>query len=162
MCMLTCSFHQGLDFYVAGCAPTIIDVTNVRCCWWCGLGWSQALPAAARASCCHVIFLSVLQTLPLQASFAYVRNARNNHMPLPAMTYSQLYGGKGSLICSAQQADAASLDCGPLWSSLPFCTGWNAEPHGNELAIQIASVFLSGAKGPTLFQSVQHDFNKER
>ncbi len=34
------------------------------------------------------------QTLPLEASYAYIRNARNNHMPLPAMTYSQLYGGE--------------------------------------------------------------------
>lgn len=89
---------QGLDFYVASCAPTIIPVEV---------------------------------TLPFQGSYAYIRNARNNHMPLPAMTYSQLYSG-----CTAE---------GLL--------GWAYQANGNELAVELGYVLLSGAKGMTLFQT---------
>eukprot|EP00051_Salpingoeca_urceolata_P015270 m.197170 g.197170 ORF g.197170 m.197170 type:complete len:630 (+) comp18343_c0_seq3:60-1949(+) len=90
---------QGLDFYIGGCAPTIIPVTAA---------------------------------LHITASYAYVRNARNNHMPLPAMTYSQLFGG------------------------------WAWEPSAEEIIAQIGFVLVSGAKGLTLFQSVQDDFDKLR
>eukprot|EP00043_Microstomoeca_roanoka_P008288 m.79844 g.79844 ORF g.79844 m.79844 type:complete len:620 (-) comp14183_c1_seq2:174-2033(-) len=89
---------QGLDFYIAGCAPTIIPVTV---------------------------------TLPLQGSYAYIHNARNNHMPLPSMLYSQLFGS------------------------------WDVEPHANEIIVELASVLLAGAKGMTLFQSVEEYFSKQ-
>lgn len=80
---------QGLDFYIAACAPTIVPV---------------------------------VQHLPVTASYAYIRNARNNHMPLPAMTYSQLYGS------------------------------WAYEPNSVEIILQVSYVLASGAKGITLFQ----------
>lgn len=90
---------QGLDFYVAACAPTIV---------------------------------TVVATLPLQGSYAYIKNARDNHTPLPSITYSQLYGN------------------------------WDVEPHGNELVVEIASVLLAGSKGITMFQSVQQYFDSNR
>lgn len=50
---------QGMDFYIAACAPMIISETS---------------------------------PLPLQGSYAYLRNTRNNMMPLPTMSYAQIYG----------------------------------------------------------------------
>jgi hypothetical protein len=36
--------------------------------------------------------VTVVATLPIQGSYAYLKNARNNHYPLTTVTYSQLYG----------------------------------------------------------------------
>jgi hypothetical protein len=36
--------------------------------------------------------VDLLATLPIQGSYAYLKNARNNHYPLATVTYSQLYG----------------------------------------------------------------------
>eukprot|EP01022_Parablepharisma_sp_SALTPOND_P005076 TRINITY_DN121611_c0_g1_i1.p1 TRINITY_DN121611_c0_g1~~TRINITY_DN121611_c0_g1_i1.p1 ORF type:complete len:668 (+),score=15.71 TRINITY_DN121611_c0_g1_i1:91-2004(+) len=82
---------QGMDFYVAACAPTIIGA---------------------------------LSAIPIQGSFAYLRNARNNHMPLQTISYSQLYSH-----------------------------AWNYQAKGPEIAMQLASVVISGSKGLSLFQS---------
>ena len=61
----TCIFcgcaPQGMDFYVAACAPTIV---------------------------------TVIATLPIQGSYAYIKNARDNHAPLPAVTYRCLTYGR--------------------------------------------------------------------
>lgn len=81
---------QGLDAYIAGCAPTMVDVTA---------------------------------KLPLQTSYAYLRNARNNHMPLQTAFYTQLFD--------------------------PHT--WITQPNGNELMLSIGSVLLAGGKGLTAF-----------
>ena len=81
---------------------------------------------------CAPTIVTVVATLPLQGSYAYIKNARDNHTPLPSITYSQLYGN------------------------------WDVEPHGNELVVEIASVLLAGSKGITMFQSVQQYFDSNR
>ena len=40
--------------------------------------------------------LPVIKTLPLQYPYLYLRNARDNTMPLPFWGYSQLYSGAWS------------------------------------------------------------------
>jgi hypothetical protein len=90
---------QGMDVYLAACAPAIVDATK---------------------------------TLPLEASYAYLRNTRNNHMPLPSVSYSQLYGS------------------------------WKYEPNSQEILVQLGSVLLSGAKGLSMFQSWNQEFNHNR
>ena len=98
---------QGVDFYVAGCAPTIIAVTLPLPL--------QVPPPSRRGPACPALptqlalffsfslFFGVTTACPFclvavalragaaaQASWAYSRNARNNHMPLTTITYSQL------------------------------------------------------------------------
>lgn len=89
---------QGMDAYVAACAPTIVNV---------------------------------LKPLPLSYPYQYLKNARDNHKPLPTWLYSQLY------------SDA-----------------WSYQADAPELAAQMVMVVLSGAKGMTLFQSYQDEFKK--
>eukprot|EP00756_Hemistasia_phaeocysticola_P002550 Hpha_TRINITY_DN11746_c0_g2::TRINITY_DN11746_c0_g2_i1::g.31956::m.31956 len=81
---------QGIDYYVAGCAPTVTPVT---------------------------------QTLQLQGSHDYLRNERDNHMPLPMWGYSQ-----------------------------GLTNDWQALPRANEIIIQIASAYMAGSKSLMLFQ----------
>lgn len=66
------------------------------------------------------------QTMRLQGSFDYLKNTRNNHMPLPAWGYSQGF----------------CVDC------------WNGNQlKPGELIVQLASVFAAGHKGFMMFQS---------
>jgi len=81
---------QGIDYYVAGCAPTVTPVT---------------------------------QTLQLQGSHDYLRNERDNHMPLPMWGYSQ-----------------------------SLTKDWQALPSASEIITQIASAYLAGSKSLMLFQ----------
>jgi hypothetical protein len=81
---------------------------------------------------CVPAIIDAIATLPLQAAYAYLRNTRNNHMPLPSVSYSQLYGN------------------------------WKYEPNVQEILVQIGSVLLSGAKGMSLFQSWDKQFDLNR
>jgi len=81
---------QGLDFYIAGCAPHIT-------------------PA--------------LTPMALQGSRDYIRNMRNNHMPLQTWGYSQF-----------------------------VAKDWSTIPNGNEVIVQLASTALAGVKSVMLFQ----------
>ena len=55
--------------------------------------------------------------------YYYLRNARDNHAPLPLWGYSQLYNNS-----------------------------WKYQPQMNEILTQMAQVIISGAKGQMLFQ----------
>lgn len=84
---------QGMDFYVAGCAPHITLWTS---------------------------------DMPIQGSYEYLFNARENQRPSPTWLYSQGW-------------------CADCWSVR------NLDP--GELVLQLATVVASGAKGMMLFQS---------
>ena len=66
----------------------------------------------------------MIDTLPLQYPYDYLRNARDNHAPLPTWLYSQLYSG-----------------------------AWGYQADENEIITQIGEVVLAGAKGVTLWGS---------
>jgi hypothetical protein len=80
--------------------------------------------ADAYAAACAPTMLAAVNTLPLQYPYDYLRNARDNHAPLPFWGYSQLY------------SDA-----------------WSYQANINELITQIGQVLLSGSKAIMFFQS---------
>jgi hypothetical protein len=80
--------------------------------------------ADAYAAACAPTMTSVTKTLPLQYPYFYLRNARDNHAPLPFWGYSQLYS-----------------------------EAWSYQADVNELVTQIGQVLLSGSKGIMFFQS---------
>ncbi|MFO8072893.1 MAG: hypothetical protein R6V85_13550 [Polyangia bacterium] len=82
---------QGIDLYIAGCAPWITGVNPP----------------------------------PIRASYDYLKNARDNHMPWPSWQYSQ---GLGS---------------------------WDGQPAPAEIYVQAFSVMAGGGKGLMWFQSPQ-------
>jgi len=90
--------YQGMDAYVAACAPTMDNVIN---------------------------------TLPITYPFQYLRNAQQNHAPLPSALYSQLY-----------------------------FHGWTYQAHDNELVMQVGQAVAAGAKALTLFESDAALFQK--
>ena len=78
---------------------------------------------------CAPTIVPVIKPLPINYPYLYLKNTRNNHMPLPTWLYSQLY------------SDA-----------------WSYQANNNEIVAQIAQTVLAGAKGITLFQSKQDEF----
>jgi hypothetical protein len=80
--------------------------------------------ADAYAAACAPTMLAVVNTLPLQYPYDYLRNARDNHAPLPFWGYSQLYSN-----------------------------GWSYQANANEVVTQIGQVLLSGSKAIMFFQS---------
>ena len=88
----------------------------------------------AYCAACAPTIVPVIHSLPPQYSYDYLKNARDNHAPLPTWMYSQLY------------SDA-----------------WSYQANSPELVMQIGSVVVAGAKGVQLFQSYhdqiqQHDW----
>lgn len=99
----------------------------------------------AYCAACAPTMVAVTLTLPLQYPYDYIRNARNNHAPLPSMLYSQLYNaGNGA---KQQRAVSAAT------AVAPNSMGWSYQANFNELTTQIGQVLLAGAKGLTLFQT---------
>ena len=96
----------------------------------------------AYSGACAPTQLSVLKTLPLQYPYFYLRNARDNHVPLTFWGYSQLYEGNPKFL------DADASDAIP-----PGGLTWDYQAHQNELVAQIAQVVLSGSKGMMTFQT---------
>ncbi len=84
---------QGIDLYIAVCAP----------------------------------WISGLNPPPLRASYDYLANTRNNHMPWPTWQYSQ---GMGS---------------------------WDGQPAAHEILVQAFSAMAAGAKGLMWFQTPQEE-----
>ena len=80
---------------------------------------------------CAPTIVPVIKPLPIDYPYLYLKNTRNNHMPLPTWLYSQLY------------SDA-----------------WSYQANANEIVAQIAQTVLAGAKGVTLFQSKQDEFDQ--
>jgi hypothetical protein len=87
--------------------------------------------ADAYAGACAPTMLAVDHALPYDYPFVYLRNARDNHKPLPFWGYSQLYS-----------------------------EAWNYQANANEIVAQIAQVLLSGSKAVMLFQSLQDQFTQ--
>eukprot|EP00949_MAST-11_sp_MAST-11-sp1_P002008 g2008.t1 len=85
----------------------------------------------AYIAACAPTIVAAVETLPLNYPYQYLRNTRNNHMPLPTWLYSQLY------------SDA-----------------WSYQPHENEIVAQVAMTVLAGAKGVTVFQSYEEMIRK--
>merc|ERR1711862_624352 len=77
--------------------------------------------------------LAVDHTLPLQYPYYYLRNARDNHAPLPFWGYSQLY------------SDA-----------------WSYQANINEVLTQVAQVVLSGSKAIMFFQANVKDIGEHK
>lgn len=106
--------------------------------------------------------MAVTLTLPLQYPFLYIRNARDNHSPLPSMLYSQLYSASGSQLEAVSELSASSKlkfmstegaeHENDFKSSVPPLM-WAYQANFNELTTQIGQVLLAGAKGLTLFQT---------
>jgi hypothetical protein len=91
---------QGMDFYVAACAP---HITN----------WGT-----------HP---------PLRGAYDYLRNARDNHMPLTTWFYAQgLHGG---------------------WNKSGALGTIHVQPDAQEILVQAMSVVAAGAKGIMWFQT---------
>ena len=66
---------------------------------------------------CAPTIVPVIKPLPIDYPYLYLKNTRNNHMPLPTWLYSQLY------------SDA-----------------WSYQANANEIVAQIAQTVLAGAK----------------
>ncbi len=91
---------QGMDFYIAACAPHITAFNK---------------------------------NLPLRGAYDYLRNARNNHMPLPTWTYAQ------------------GLHEGWNRSIGPFLI--HVQPDPQEILLQAFSSVAAGGKGLMWFQT---------
>eukprot|EP00466_Bigelowiella_natans_P020868 jgi/Bigna1/71805/fgenesh1_pg.17_\ len=85
----------------------------------------------AYCAACAPTIIPVIKTLPLQYPYQYLRNARDNHAPLPTYLYSQLYS-----------------------------EAWSYQANENEIIAQIGEAIIAGAKGLTLFQSSHKDFKE--
>ena len=72
---------------------------------------------------CAPHITTAFSKMRIQGSYDYIRNTRDNHMPLTTWGYSQF------------------LD-----------DIWVVQPNANEIMVQIASVVAAGAKGLMLFQ----------
>ena len=71
---------------------------------------------------CAPHITSATSTMRIQGSLDYIKNTRDNHMPLTVWAYSQ------------------------------FIHSWDEQPNSNEIMVQIASVVAGGSKGLMLFQ----------
>ncbi len=91
---------QGIDFYVAACAPHITE-------WGYGV--------------------------PLRGAYDYLRNTRNNHMPLPTWMYAQ--------------------GLSTVWNKQNYITTIHVQPDPQEIDLQAMSVVAAGGKGLMWFQS---------
>jgi hypothetical protein len=78
----------------------------------------------AYCAACAPTMLEAVRTLPLRYPYSYLRNARDNHAPLPFWGYSQLY------------SDA-----------------WSYQANPAELVSQLGQVILSGSKAVMFFQA---------
>jgi hypothetical protein len=97
---------QGMDFYVAACAP---HITN----------WGT-----------HP---------PLRGSYDYLRNARNNHAPLPTWLYAQ---GLSS-----------------VWNKDGALGEVHVQPDPQEIYVQAFSALAAGGKGLMWFQTNQDEID---
>ncbi len=95
---------QGMDAYVAACAPHITDFGHFP---------------------------------PLRTAYDYLRNTRDNHMPLPTWLYSQGLSG--------------------VWNWGGDDETWHVQPDPQEILVQAMSVVAAGGKGLMWFQTVQEE-----
>ena len=81
---------------------------------------------AADAAACAPTQLAAVKTLPLSYPYHYLRNARDNHMPLTFWGYSQLYSPPDSSSSALSGQYGAGTG-----------TGWDYDPQQNELVAQV-------------------------
>jgi hypothetical protein len=82
----------------------------------------------ADAAACAPTQLAAVKTLPLSYPYHYLRNTRDNHMPLTFWGYSQLYSppdSSSSALSGRYGAGAGS--------------GWAYDPQQNELIAQVSN-----------------------
>lgn len=77
---------------------------------------------------------------PLRGAFDYLRNARNNHMPLPTWLYAQ--------------------GISKAWNRISILTGEfvRVQPDPQEIVLQGVSALAAGAKGLMWFQTVRSEW----
>lgn len=109
----------------------------------------------AYAAACAPTQLAALKDLPLTYPYAYLRNARDNTIPLPMWGYAQLFNGDKVLAPGPDAGAAGSGGRGPrgVAGDAPPTLGWSYQPNNNEIVAQIAQTVLSGSKALMLFQS---------
>lgn len=74
---------------------------------------------------------------PMRAAYDYLRNARDNHMPLPTWLYSQGLSG--------------------VWNWGSDDDPWHIQPDPQEIFVQAMSVVAAGGKGIMWFQTAQEE-----
>ena len=87
-------------------------------------GITDIQAADAYCGACAPTMLAVVLPLPVDYPYKYLRNARENHAPLPFWGYGQLY------------SDA-----------------WSYQPNTNEIIMQLGQAVAAGSKGIMFFQS---------
>ena len=105
------------------------------------LNSNPKISCRADAAACAPTQLAAVETLPLSYPYHYLRNARNNHMPLTFWGYSQLYSPPDSVDAVGSERDRVG-------------TGWAYDPQQNELVAQVSnsdcdqswSVYFCGAR----------------
>ena len=85
------------------------------------------------AAACAPTQLAAVETLPLTYPYHYLRNARDNHMPLTFWGYSQLFNPPDSASSAISAREGGGTG-----------TGWAYEPAPNELVAQVGSTDLNG------------------
>lgn len=107
--------------------------TSRQCGLFAGITDIQAKDFYVAGCAPHIT--EATSTMRIQGAFDFLKNTRDNHMPLTTWGYSQ------------------------------FEHSWNTQPNANEVNIQVASVFASGMKGLMLFQidmsKAGSSFNKD-
>lgn len=98
-------------------------MTNKRIGTFAGMADVQGIDLYTGACPPHIFDFGFFP--PLRAPYDYLRNARNNHMPLPTWLYSQGIHG-----------------------------GWPTQPTPQEILVQALSVVAAGGKGLMWFQYV--------
>ena len=90
------------------------------------LNSNPKISCRADAAACAPTQLATVETLPLSYPYHYLRNTRNNHMPLTFWGYSQLYDPPKSMDAVASERNRVG-------------TGWDYDPQQNELVAQVSS-----------------------
>jgi hypothetical protein len=108
-------------------------------CFLCNLSTdSEHLSRACAlldAAACAPTQLAAVETLPLTYPYHYLRNARDNHMPLTFWGYSQLFNPPDSTRSAISAREGGSTG-----------TGWAYDPAPNELVAQVRNIdALSGS-----------------
>ena len=96
------------------------------------LNSNPRISCRADAAACAPTQLAAVETLPLSYPYHYLRNARNNHMPLTFWGYSQLYDPPDSVDAVASERDRVG-------------TGWDYDPQQNELVAQVSTTDCDGS-----------------
>lgn len=112
-------------------------MTNRNVGTFAGMADIQGIDLYAAACAPHIT--SVFNHPPLRGPYDYLRNARNNHMPLPTWLYAQ--------------------GLSPAWNTTQPITNAkiHVQPDPQEILVQALSVVAAGGKGLMWFQANQDE-----